>query len=54
MKIWKQIIRLLATSSLVAYLVTGEEAAAISLLVFSSLTIGIMLGEISKKKELSK
>ena len=54
MKILKQIIRLLATGSLVALMITKEDAAAISLLVFSSLTIGIMLGEISKKKELSK
>lgn len=45
MRIFKMVIRLLALISLAAFVITGEVVSAVFLLVFSSMSLGIMVGE---------
>ena len=48
MKILKMVLRLLALLSMTVLIVTKEVLAAVCLLIFSAVSIGIMLGEKSK------
>ena len=45
MRILKMVIRLLALISLAAFVITGKVVSAVFLLVFSSMSLGIMVGE---------
>lgn len=45
MRILKSVIRLLALLSLAVLAITGEVLSAVFLLVFGSMSLGIMLGE---------
>ena len=45
MRILKMVIRLLALVSMAALAITGEVLSAVFLLVFSSMSLGIMVGE---------
>ena len=45
MRILKMVIRLLALVSMVALAITGEVLSAVFLLVFGSMSLGIMVGK---------
>ena len=54
MKIVKIVVRLFALISIAVLVTTGEVVAAISLLAFSSMSLGIMVGEKNCKKEIQR